>query len=37
VAVIAAGPQAAGGASFVAFLLAPAGQAILAQHGFGRP
>jgi molybdate transport system substrate-binding protein len=36
VAVIAAGPQAAGG-GFVAFLLAPAGQAILAQHGFGRP
>ena len=37
VAVIAAGPQAAQGGKFVAFLLAPAGQAILAKYGFGHP
>ena len=37
IAVIAAGPQAAAGARFVEFVLAPAGQAILAKYGFGRP
>jgi molybdate transport system substrate-binding protein len=37
VAVIAAGPQAVLGHQFVSFLLAPAGQAILARYGFGRP
>ncbi len=37
VAVIAAGPQAALGQQFVSFLLAPAGQSILAKYGFGRP
>lgn len=37
VAVIAAGPQPAAGAKFVDYVLAPAAQAILARHGFGRP
>lgn len=37
IAVIAAGPQAAAGGKFVEYVLAPAGQAILARHGFGRP
>lgn len=37
VAVIAAGPQPAAGRKFVDYVLAPAGQAILARHGFGRP
>jgi molybdate transport system substrate-binding protein len=37
IAVIAAGPQAAAGRRFADFVLAPAGQAILARYGFGRP
>jgi molybdate transport system substrate-binding protein len=37
IAVIAAGPQAAAGRKFADFVLAPAGQAILAKYGFGRP
>jgi molybdate transport system substrate-binding protein len=37
IAVIAAGPQAAAGRKFADFVLAPAGQAILARYGFGRP
>lgn len=36
-AVIAAGPQRAAGQQFLDFVLAPAGQAILAKFGFGRP
>jgi molybdate transport system substrate-binding protein len=37
VAVIAAGPQAAAGRKFADYVMAPAGQAILARYGFGRP
>jgi len=37
IAVIAAGPQAAAGRQFADYVLAPAGQAILAKYGFGRP
>jgi molybdate transport system substrate-binding protein len=37
IAVIAAGPQAAAGRKFVEYVEAPAGQAILAKYGFGRP
>nr|WP_315397920.1 molybdate ABC transporter substrate-binding protein [uncultured Duganella sp.] len=37
IAVIAAGPQAAAGGKFADYVLAPAAQAILARHGFGRP
>jgi len=37
IAVIAAGPQAAAGRRFVDYVLSPAGQAILARYGFGRP
>ncbi|MGV7209960.1 molybdate ABC transporter substrate-binding protein [Oxalobacteraceae bacterium A2-2] len=37
IAVIAAGPQAAAGRQFVDFVLAPAGQAILARYGFSKP
>jgi molybdate transport system substrate-binding protein len=37
IAVIAAGPQVATGRKFADFVLAPAGQAILAKYGFGRP
>ncbi|HEX8405031.1 MAG TPA: molybdate ABC transporter substrate-binding protein [Duganella sp.] len=37
IAVVAAGPQPAAGRTFVDYVLAPAGQAILARHGFGRP
>lgn len=37
VAPVAAGPNAAMGERFVAFLLTPAAQAVLARHGFGRP
>ena len=37
IAVIAAGPQAAAGRRFADFVQAPAGQAILAKYGFGRP
>jgi len=37
IAVIAAGPQAAAGRRFAEFVQAPAGQAILARYGFGRP
>ena len=37
IAVIAAGPQAAAGRRFADYVLAPAGQAILAKYGFGRP
>lgn len=36
-AVIAAGPQHEAGRRFADFMLAPAGQAILAKYGFGRP
>ena len=37
IAAIAAGPQPAAGRKFVDYVLAPAAQAILARHGFGRP
>jgi molybdate transport system substrate-binding protein len=37
IAAIAAGPQPAAGRQFVDYVLTPAGQAILARHGFGRP
>jgi molybdate transport system substrate-binding protein len=37
IAAIRTAPNAAGGARFLAYALAPAGQAILAKHGFGRP
>ena len=37
IAAIRAAPNAAGAARFLAYALAPAGQAILARHGFGRP
>ena len=37
IAAIASGPQQAGGRQFIAFVLAPAGQAILGKYGFGRP
>jgi molybdate transport system substrate-binding protein len=37
IAVIAAGPQASAGRKFVDYVLTPAGQAILAKYGFGRP
>ena len=37
IAAIRTAPYAAGGARFLAYALAPAGQAILAKHGFGRP
>ncbi|NVM79208.1 molybdate transport system substrate-binding protein [Duganella sp. SG902] len=37
IAVIAAGPQAAAGRQFAEYVQSPAGQAILARHGFGRP
>lgn len=37
IAAIAAGPQPAAGRKFVDYVLTPAGQAILARHGFGRP
>ena len=37
IAAIAAGPQPAAGRRFVDYVLAPAAQAILARHGFGRP
>lgn len=37
IAVIAAGPQAAAGRRFADYVQSPAGQAILAKYGFGRP
>jgi molybdate transport system substrate-binding protein len=37
IAIIAAGPQPAAGRLFVDFVMTPAGQAILAKYGFGRP
>jgi molybdate transport system substrate-binding protein len=37
IAAIVAGPQRAAGEQFIAFVLAPSGQAILAKYGFGRP
>ncbi|HWW68625.1 MAG TPA: molybdate ABC transporter substrate-binding protein [Duganella sp.] len=37
IAAIAAGPQPAAGRKFADYVLAPAAQAILARHGFGRP
>ncbi|WP_343731511.1 molybdate ABC transporter substrate-binding protein [Duganella sp.] len=37
IAVIAAGPQAAAGRKFAGYVQSPAGQAILAKYGFGRP
>ena len=37
IAAIAAGPQPVAGRRFVDYVLAPAAQAILARHGFGRP
>ena len=37
IAVIAAGPQAALGRQFADYVHSPAGQAILAKYGFGRP
>ncbi|CAN7453447.1 molybdate ABC transporter substrate-binding protein [Pseudoduganella sp. LjRoot289] len=37
IAAIRSAPNAAGANTFLAFALAPAGQAILARHGFGRP
>lgn len=37
IAVIAAAPQRAAGERFIAFVLAPAGQSILAKYGFARP
>ncbi|MGC4397079.1 molybdate ABC transporter substrate-binding protein [Hydrogenophaga sp. T2] len=37
VAPVVAGPNAALGERFVAFLLTPAAQAVLARHGFGKP
>ncbi len=37
IAAIATGPQPAAGRKFVDYVLTPAGQAILARHGFGRP
>jgi molybdate transport system substrate-binding protein len=37
IAAIRTAPNAAGGAGFLAYALAPAGQAILAKYGFGRP
>jgi molybdate transport system substrate-binding protein len=37
IAVIAAGPQAAAGRKFADYVQSPAGQAILAKYGFGRP
>jgi len=37
IAVIAAGPQAAAGRKFADYVLSPAGQAVLAKYGFGRP
>ena len=37
IAAIAAGPRPAAGRKFVDYVLAPAAQAILARHGFGRP
>ncbi|MRW92956.1 molybdate ABC transporter substrate-binding protein [Duganella sp. FT80W] len=37
IAVIAAGPQAAEGRKFADYVQSPAGQAILAKYGFGRP
>jgi len=37
IAVIATGPQAALGRKFADYVLSPAGQAVLAKHGFGRP
>ena len=37
IAAIRTAPNAAGAARFLAYALAPAGQAILARHGFGRP
>jgi molybdate transport system substrate-binding protein len=37
IAVIAAGPQAALGRKFADYVQSPAGQAMLAKYGFGRP
>ena len=37
VAALSGAPNGAGAAQFVAYLVAPAGQAILAKYGFGRP
>jgi len=37
IAVIAAGPQAVLGRKFADYVQSPAGQAVLAKHGFGRP
>jgi molybdate transport system substrate-binding protein len=37
IAVIAAGPQAALGRKFADYVRSPAGQAVLAKYGFGRP
>ncbi|RZT11311.1 molybdate transport system substrate-binding protein [Duganella sp. CF402] len=37
IAVIAAGPQAALGRQFADYVQSPAGQAVLAKYGFGRP
>lgn len=37
VATVAAGPNAGAARKFVAFVLSPAGQAVLARHGFQRP
>jgi len=36
-AVVAAGPNAAAGRAFADFVLSPAGQAVLARHGFQAP
>jgi molybdate transport system substrate-binding protein len=37
IAVIAHGPQAASGKKFADYVQSPAGQAVLAKYGFGRP
>jgi molybdate transport system substrate-binding protein len=37
VAAIRTAPNAAGARQFLAYVLAPAGQAVLAKHGFGKP
>ena len=37
IAAVRSAPNAPGAARFLSFALAPAGQAILAKYGFGRP
>jgi molybdate transport system substrate-binding protein len=37
IAALRSGPNAAGAGQFIAFVLTPGGQAILAKYGFGRP